>query len=109
MSIIFYMIEKYCKKYCAKTTCFLNCCLAVTLFKICIQFFKNIYLSIKFSKFLWYNFSKDEIFNKETLFSENAAKCKDFTMPKGTSSAFFLSIKFCIKRILTTTEYCNLQ
>ena len=89
MSIIFYMIEKYCKKYCAKTTCFLNCCLAVTLFKICIQFFKNIYLSIKFSKFLWYNFSKDEIFNKETLFSENAAKCKDFTMPKGTSSAFF--------------------
>ena len=64
---------------------------------------------LNFPNFLRYNFSKDEIFNKETLSSENAAKFKDFTMPKRTSSEFFLSIKFCIKIILATTEYCNLQ
>ena len=44
---------------------------------------------LNFPNFLRYNFSKDEIFNKETLSSENAAKFKDFTMPKRTSSEFF--------------------
>ena len=52
---------------------------------------------------------KDEIFQKETLLSINIVKFKDFTLPNHTSSGFNLSIKFCIKRILTTTEYCNLQ
>ena len=37
------MIEQYCKEYYAKTTYFLYCGLAVTSFKICIQFSKNIY------------------------------------------------------------------
>ena len=52
---------------------------------------------------------KDEIFQKETLLSINIVKFKDFTLSNHTSSGFNLSIKFCIKRILTTTEYCNLQ
>ena len=62
-----------------------------------------------FQNFLQYNFIKDEMFKEETFASKNTAKSKDFTMPKRTSSGFFLSIKFSIKRILTTTEYCNLQ
>ena len=59
--------------------------------------------------FLQYNFSKDEMFEEEKLLSKNTAKCMDFTIPKPTSSRFFLSIKLCIKRILTTTDYCILQ
>ena len=43
----FYMIEQYCKENYAKTTYFLYCGLAVTLFKIYIQFSKNIYISIR--------------------------------------------------------------
>ena len=62
-----------------------------------------------FPNFLQQNFIKDEIFEEETLLSKNTAKLKDFTMPKHSSSGFFLSIKFFIKIILTTTEYCNLQ
>ena len=42
---------------------------------------------------------------EETL---SSATFKDFTMPNRTSSGFFF-VKFCIKRILTATEYCNLQ
>ena len=49
------------------------------------------------------------MFEEETLSSKNTAEFKDFNMSKHTSSGFFLSIKFCIKRILTTTKYCNLQ
>ena len=45
---------------------------------------------------------------EETLPGKNNAKFKDFTMSKRTSTAFFLSIKFWTKRILTT-EYSNLQ
>ena len=63
---------------------------------------------LNFSNFLWYNFSKDEMFKEKALSSKNTAKFKDFTMPKRISSGFFLSFKFCIKRI-STTEYCNLQ
>ena len=62
-----------------------------------------------FSNFLHYNFIRDEMFQEETFASKNTAKLKDFTMQRCTSTRFFLSIKFCIKRILTTTEYCNLQ
>ena len=51
---------------------------------------------------------KDEKFEDETLSSKSTLKFKDFTMPKCTRSGFFLSIRFCIKRILTTTDYCNL-
>ena len=49
------------------------------------------------------------MFEEETLSSKNTAKFKDFTMPEFTSSGFFLQIRFCIKKILTKTEYCNLQ
>ena len=52
---------------------------------------------------------KDAMFEEETLSSKNTAKFKDFTMPKCTSSGFFLSTKFCFKRIVTTTKYYNLQ
>ena len=52
---------------------------------------------LNFPNFLRYNFSKDEIFNKETLSSENAAKFKDFTMPKRTSSEFFCQSNFALK------------
>ena len=62
-----------------------------------------------FPNILQYNFIKDEKFEEETLSSKNTAKFKDFTMPKCTSSRYFLSIKFFIKRILTTTEYCHLE
>ena len=51
----------------------------------------------------------DEKFEEETLSSKNTGKFKDFTMPKCTSSGFFLPNKFCIKRILKTTKYCHLQ
>ena len=64
---------------------------------------------LNFLSFWRYNFSKVEMFEDETLTRKNPAKFKDFIMPKCTSSGFFLSITFCIKRILTTTEYCNLK
>ena len=44
----------------------------------------------------------------EAFASKNTAKFKDFTMPICTSSGFFLSIKFCIKKILITND-SNLQ
>ena len=43
----FYVIEQYCKEYYAKTTYFFYFGLAVTSFKICIQFSKNISVSIR--------------------------------------------------------------
>ena len=61
-----------------------------------------------FPNTLWYNFINDEKFEEERLSSKNNAKFKDFTMPKHSSSGFFLSIKLCIKRILATPEYSNL-
>ena len=60
---------------------------------------------LNFTKFLRYNFSKDEMFEEK----HSQVKILDFyTLPKHNSSGFFLSIKFCIKRNLVT-EYCNLQ
>ena len=70
------------------------------------SFKQNIF---NFSYFLQYNFIKDEMFEEETFASKSTTKFKDFTMPKRTSSGFFLSIEFCIKRILRATDYCNLQ
>ena len=46
---------------------------------------------------LWYNFSKDEMFEEETLSSKNTAKFKDFTMSKCTSSGFFCQSNFVLK------------
>ena len=52
-------------------------------------------------------YGMDKTFEEETFASKNTAKFNCFTMPK-RSSGLFLSIKFCIKRILTT-KYSNLQ
>ena len=46
---------------------------------------------LNFSNLLWYNFSKDEMFEEQTLSSKNTAEFKDFTMPKFSSSGFFLN------------------
>ena len=52
---------------------------------------------LNFPNILWCNFSKDEIFEEETLSSKNAAEFKDFTMPKRTSSEFFCQSNFISK------------
>ena len=52
---------------------------------------------LNFPNLLWYNFSKDEMFEEETLSSKNTAKFKDFTMSKCTSSGFFCQSNFVLK------------
>ena len=46
---------------------------------------------------LWYNFSKIEMFEEETLSSKNTTKYKDFPMPKRTSSGFLGPPNFVLK------------
>ena len=50
-----------------------------------------------FPNLLRYNFTKDEMFEEETLSSKNSAEFKDFTMPKCTSSGFFCQSNFVLK------------
>ena len=70
------------------------------------SFKQNIF---NFPNFLQHNFIKDEIFEEETLSSKNTAKLKDLPCQNKVVVDFLFLIKFFIKIILTTTEYCNLQ
>ena len=70
------------------------------------SFKQNIF---NFPNFLQHNFIKDEIFDEEALSSKNTAKLKDLPCQNKVVVDFLFLIKFFIKIILTTTEYCNLQ
>ena len=54
---------------------------------------------LNFPYLLWYNFSKDEMFEEQTLSSKNTAEFKDFTMPKFSSSGFFFKSDIVFKKI----------